>query len=599
MALEPDGGAMPPSALRTAALRTAALLAAAVAAAPPSRRMPPASAGPPYYWVFPGRDAPYQDYRQLPNLTVAELEAACTADSPRCLGFNGGGFLKNNLSAFCPAATTLWVKQPVPQPPPPRLLVWPLPRAAALPPDGAAAAVALAPGFALTSSSAPSADLAAALVRALSDVLSHGPPAALAAAAAAAAQLPSLDVHVTDVGARLALGVDETYALAVAADGSAATLTAPTLFGAYHGLQTFAQLVAFDFDSGGYSAQVVNISDSPAYAWRGVMLDVARHFLPLRVLERAVDAVAAAKGNVLHLHLSDWQSVPINGGAPGSAAFALWAGSFSPAERYRPAELAALAEYGRQRGVRVVPELDTPGHADSWCIGSPRVCPDPLFCTGPLAPFDSTFEVIADLLATLAGAFPDDFVHHGGDEVDWSCWDSVPSVAAWRLQHGNMSLQDTLTYFAQRTGNISSAMGGRQTVRWHDLWVRGVPLPRESTVFQLWGDAALARNITADGFRVVFSANAAWYLDHEATTCKCHESSPRSTHHAPPQHPLTPARMNCIPASIATRTLPYLPHRAHHVRRGPAREHQRRGPARTSSWRRGRGLGRAARQQRA
>ena len=161
--------------------------------------------------------------------------------------------------------------------------------------------------------------------------------------------------------------------------------------------------------------------------------------------------------------------------------------AFSPQERYLPRELAALAEYGRARGVRVVPELDTPGHADSWCVGAPEVCPDAAFCTSPLAPYERTFEVVGSLLQMLADAFPDAFVHQGGDEVDWTCWATDAGVVAWRLAHGNLSLQDTLDYFAQRTGNMSAA-AGKQTVRWEDLYSRGVPLPRESTVYQVWGD---------------------------------------------------------------------------------------------------------------
>ena len=498
-----------------------------------------AAAAPTYWWVWPGRDAPYQDYAHYPNLTVAQLEGVCAAD-PKCLGFNGGGFLKNNLSAFCPAATTLWTKETVPQPLPPRLLLWPLPRNVTLPGDGAPTSVPLAPAFAITSSSAPSADLDAARARALANVLSHGMPnapstktpagASAAASGSRAAllrlqpQLPSLDVFVADVGAPLALGVDESYALVVGADGSPATLRAATLFGAYAGLETFAQLVAFSFDEDAYAASVAAIEDAPAFAWRGLMLDAARHFLPVAFLERAVDALAASKANVLHLHLSDWQSVPIG----CAAAPAIAQGAFSPQERYLPRELAALAEYGRARGVRVVPELDTPGHADSWCVGAPEVCPDAAFCTSPLAPYERTFEVVGSLLQMLADTFPDAFVHQGGDEVDWTCWASDPGVVAWRLANGNLTLQQTLDLFAQRTGNISAAMG-RATVRWHDLWARGVPLPRGSTIFQVWEDASVVANVTADGFRAIFSSDSVWYLDHEDITWRAmYDADPRA-----------------------------------------------------------------------
>ena len=480
-----------------------------------------------YYWVYPGRDAPYQDYAQYANLTVAQLEAVCDADA-RCLAFNGGGFLKNNISAFCPAATTLWIKQLTPQPPPPRVFLWPLPRSLTLPGDGEPASVPLASSFAITSSSAPSADLDAARARALRNVLYHGVPSTAPSAAPPAArlqpQLPSLDVFVEDVAVPLALGVNESYSLVVSADGSAATLSAATLFGAYAGLETFAQLVSYSFDEDAYSAAVARVADSPAYSWRGLMLDAARHFLPVPFLEATVDALAAAKANVLHLHLSDWQSISVS----CAAAPAIAQGAFSSQERYLPRELSSLAEYGRARGVRVVPELDTPGHADSWCVGAPDVCPN-AFCTSPLAPYERTFEVVGSLLQMLADAFPDAFVHQGGDEVDVTCWATDPGVAAWRLANGNLTLQQTLEYFAQRTGNISAAMGGRQTVRWHDLWSRGVPLPRESTVYQVWEDSSVVANVTADGFRALYSSDAAWYLDHEGITWRtAYDADPRA-----------------------------------------------------------------------
>ena len=95
-----------------------------------------------YYWEWPGRDAPYQDYAQYGNLTIPQLEALCDSQAPKCLGFNAGGFLKNNLSAFQPAATTLYTRETTPQPPPPRVFVWPLPRELTLPGDGAPEAMA-------------------------------------------------------------------------------------------------------------------------------------------------------------------------------------------------------------------------------------------------------------------------------------------------------------------------------------------------------------------------------------------------------------------------------------------------------------------------
>ncbi len=158
-------------------------------------------------------------------------------------------------------------------------------------------------------------------------------------------------------------GEDESYELTVT--DSAAKLTAPTSLGVLRGLQTFLQLVQITPE--GFAAPAVTIKDQPRFPWRGTMIDVSRHFIPIDVLKRNVDGMAAVKMNVLHWHLSDDQGFRVE------------------SKRYFPNKLTGMGSdgmfytqderirdfiaYAHERGIRVVPEFDIPGHGRSWFLG--------------------------------------------------------------------------------------------------------------------------------------------------------------------------------------------------------------------------------------
>ena len=179
--------------------------------------------------------------------------------------------------------------------PPSPLPVWPAPRG---PVSAGTATVAVSPALAVTGASAwpdVSAGVARFLSRAFPYASARGgarPARAAAAAAAAAAAVSSLALNVTNGAAPLQLGVDESYALFVPADPSAAIeLSAPTQFGALAGLETLSQLIAWSADARAYSiaGAPLSVADSPAFAWRGLLVDTARHFQPPAVLRALVD----------------------------------------------------------------------------------------------------------------------------------------------------------------------------------------------------------------------------------------------------------------------------------------------------------------------
>lgn len=182
-------------------------------------------------------------------------------------------------------------------------------------------------------------------------------------------------VNVSDPVAPLALHANESYVLSVAASGTA-TCASPTVWGALHCLESFSQLVSYDFYSQVYRTPPVlplRIADEPRFAHRGVMLDCSRHFLPIAQLQSMVDSLAFAKMNVLHLHLTESDSFPM----PSRVHPELpQLGAFSSREQYSWADMEGLLEYGRQRGVRVLPEFEMPGHSGAWKHSHPEIFAD-------------------------------------------------------------------------------------------------------------------------------------------------------------------------------------------------------------------------------
>src|SRR6266540_2531420 len=164
------------------------------------------------------------------------------------------------------------------------------------------------------------------------------------------------------------LGEDESYQLAV--DGAGAKLTAPNPLGILHGLQTFLQLV--ETGANGFSVPVVTIEDQPRFRWRGLLIDVGRHFIPVDVLKRNLDGMAAVKMNALHLHLSDDEGFRVE-----SKRFPKLHEMGSDGLYSTQDEIRELVSYARARGIRIMPEFDIPAHSRSWFVGYPELASTP------------------------------------------------------------------------------------------------------------------------------------------------------------------------------------------------------------------------------
>jgi hexosaminidase len=283
------------------------------------------------------------------------------------------------------------------------------------------------------------------------------------------------------------LGEDESYELTV--NPSGAQLTAPNPLGALHGLQTFLQLV--QPTPTGFALPAVMIKDAPRFPWRGMLIDVCRHFMPLDVLRRNVDGMAAVKMNVLHLHLSDNEGFRIE-----SKKFPKLQEDGSNGSYYTQSEMREFIAYAHARGIRVVPEFDVPGHSRSWLVGYPDLAsgPGPYSLVSTLDPVmdptqESTYKFLDKFIGEMAKLFPDAYFHIGGDEVNGAQWNANPKIQSFIHSHGMKNNQDLQAYFNQRLQKIVSKHH-KTMIGWDEVLHPDLP---KSILVQSWrGQQSLA-----------------------------------------------------------------------------------------------------------
>ncbi len=304
------------------------------------------------------------------------------------------------------------------------------------------------------------------------------------------------------------LGEDESYVLQVTTTG--AKLTAPTPLGAMHGLQTFLQLV--DVSLGGFAAPALTIQDKPRFPWRGSMIDSARHFIPLDVIRRNIDAMEAVKMNVFHWHLSENQGFRVE-----SRKFPKLHEMGSDGLYYTQEEMRDVTTYARDRGIRVVPEFDMPGHSTAWFVGHPELASGkgPYEIERKWGIFDpamdptneKVYKFLDELIGEMAKVFPDHYFHIGGDEVNGKEWDANPKIQAFMKAHGIKNNEALQAYFSGRVQKLVTKHG-KTVVGWDEVLVAGVP---KDIVIQSWrGQASLAQ-AAKQGYRGILSNG--YYLD--------------------------------------------------------------------------------------
>eukprot|EP00818_Percolomonas_sp_WS_P001115 CAMPEP_0117445152 /NCGR_PEP_ID=MMETSP0759-20121206/5639_1 /TAXON_ID=63605 /ORGANISM="Percolomonas cosmopolitus, Strain WS" /LENGTH=528 /DNA_ID=CAMNT_0005237301 /DNA_START=8 /DNA_END=1594 /DNA_ORIENTATION=+ len=331
------------------------------------------------------------------------------------------------------------------------------------------------------------------------------------------------NVRIANVDTKLRLGADESYTLKVSQN--LVELTANEVWGALRGLESLSQLIERQVQTSdtaeqtvSYTSKLADITDKPRYPWRGLLIDVSRHFLSPRTIKRTIDALAYNKMNVLHIHLTDAQSFPIQVKQyPDLSNKALW----HEGMQYTAEILSDIVQYAYERGVRVIPEVDVPGHAYSWGLGYPESvakCPRLMDRTHNInnVPLNMGKEIVYDLIKALldemSDVFVDDYVHMGGDEVVTSCWKEDESITQFMKDHNLATYDDFEGYFESRLETLYRH-NNRKMVSWQELseiktnqW----KLPNDS-IIQVWKEAHDLPSYTSTGNKLLLSGG--WYLD--------------------------------------------------------------------------------------
>lgn len=228
----------------------------------------------------------------------------------------------------------------------------------------------------------------------------------------------------------------------------------------------------------------------------------------------------ANKMNVFHWHIVDDQSFPYQSNVFPALSEK---GAYDSTMVYTHDDIKAVIEFARQRGIRVIPEFDTPGHTRSWGEGLPEILTacyvgdDPDGTYGPINPINSgTYQILRKFFKEVVDLFPDKYVHLGGDEVSFDCWASNPSILSY-MESRNMSGEFTLleSMYIQKLLDISKQLNSSSVV-WQEVFDNGVRIPQD-TVVHVWlgNQADELSKVTQTGHRALLST--CWYLDHLET----------------------------------------------------------------------------------
>lgn len=316
-----------------------------------------------------------------------------------------------------------------------------------------------------------------------------------------------LNVYAAREG-KLEPGEKEDYRLTIT-PGSL-QIEAETDLGAMHALNTLSQLLSQNKE--GFYFPACEISDAPRFTWRGLLMDVCRHWMPLEVVKRNLDAMDAVKMNVLHLHLSEDQGFRVE-----SKTHPKLHEQGSNGNYFSHEDIKEIVAYAADRGIRVMPEFDLPGHATSWLVGYPELAsaPGPYQIEKKFGVFDPTFNPAIEETYTfleaffteMAALFPDPWFHIGGDENNGKQWDSNPEIQAFMKKKGFADNHALQAYFNGRLLEILQKLD-KKMIGWDEIYQAGIS---KEIGIQSWrGKEALYAAAQA-GYPVILSNG--WYID--------------------------------------------------------------------------------------
>ncbi|KAL3537260.1 hypothetical protein ACH5RR_000626 [Cinchona calisaya] len=274
------------------------------------------------------------------------------------------------------------------------------------------------------------------------------------------------------------------------------------------------------------------IHDEPLFPYRGVMLDTSRNFYGVTDLLRLIKAMSMYKLNVLHWHITDSHSFPLV--LPSEPELAK-KGAYGEEMMYTPEDITKVVEFGMEHGVRIMPEIDRPGHTASWAEAYPdivtctnmfwwpagadlfnRLAHEP--ATGQLNPLTmNTYKVVKNVIKDVVSMFPDSFYHGGADEITPNCWKSNKTIQYFLAKNGTLSqllemfVNSTLPYIINQN---------RTVVYWEDVLldpnvsVAASVLPQKNVILKTWNNGPNnTKKLVEAGYRVIVSSAEFYYLD--------------------------------------------------------------------------------------
>lgn len=351
----------------------------------------------------------------------------------------------------------------------------------------------------------------------------------------------NIEVIAKENDAEITLTTDESYTLAITTSGSVtkAIITAETFFGARHALETLSQLIVWDdLNNNLLMIDTANIIDGPAFPHRGLSLDTSRSYFTVPQLKKVIDGLSYDKMNVLHWHITDSHSFPIV--TTSEPLMAIY-GAYSGRHVYRPEEVRDLVRYATERGVKIVPEFDAPGHVGNGWQWGPKygmgdlvLCFDKQpwdeYCAEPPCGFlnpvnNNTYKVLSNIYRDYAGLFKTDVFHSGGDEVNVRCWNETQTVLNWMalqgLDRNKTSFMQLWSHFQNRSADlIDDAFGKSMLLHFwtSDLTNEGhAPfyLDKNRYIIQFWDNwnDTNVKMLFEQGYRLIMSNADAMYLD--------------------------------------------------------------------------------------
>ena len=308
-----------------------------------------------------------------------------------------------------------------------------------------------------------------------------------------------------------ALGDDESYTITVSEKKIDIKAAGET--GILYALESLLQLSRQE--DGAWIIPALSMDDQPRYAWRGVMIDACRHWVPKEVILRNLEAMGTLKMNVFHWHLTEYQGFRVE-----SKLFPKLHEMGSGGNFYSQEEIREVVEFAADRGIRVVPEFDLPGHSTSWFVGYPELASAP----GPYV-LDTTFGVLDPAMdptreevytflnrffGEMTGLFPDAYYHIGGDEVNPVQWNNNSDIQSYMQEHELEDAHALQVHFNIRLQKLLEGYG-KKMMGWDEII--HPDLPKNGIVVQTWRDHGSLWESARKGNKAILSAG--YYLDYK------------------------------------------------------------------------------------